>query len=190
MSSDTKNVKLGVCKVYFAGIDLGYTQGGVEVSVTTETHKVSVDQFGKTTINESVLGRDVKVKVPMAETTLRNMAKIMPGATLVETGAAAASGTLTLPVGQPTDGQTILINGRAAIARTAAPVAAKGEYLIGVDVDATGANLAAMLNASTLPEFAVLSAVYVAATNIMTLTAKDKGTDGNAFTLAIGTYAA
>jgi hypothetical protein len=91
MSSDTKNVKLGVCKVYFAGIDLGYTQGGVEVSVTTETHKVSVDQFGKTTINESVLGRDVKVKVPMAETTLRNMAKIMPGATLVETGAVAAS---------------------------------------------------------------------------------------------------
>jgi hypothetical protein len=46
-----------------------------------------------------VLGRDVKVKVPMAETTLENMAKIMPGATLVETGAAAATGTLTLPVG-------------------------------------------------------------------------------------------
>jgi len=82
MASDTKNVKLGVCKVFFNGEDLGYTQGGVEVSVKTDTHKVNVDQFGKTTINEYIMGREVTAKVPLAETTLDNMVRIMPGASM------------------------------------------------------------------------------------------------------------
>ena len=82
MASDTKNVKLGVCRVSYNGVDLGYTKGGVEVSVKTETHKVLIDQFGKTPINEYVMGREVTVKCPLAETTLDNLVKIMPGATL------------------------------------------------------------------------------------------------------------
>jgi hypothetical protein len=81
--SDTKNVKLGVCKVFFNNEDLGYTQGGVEVEVKTDTHKVNVDQFGKTTINEYIMGREVTVKVPLAETTLDNLVAIMPGAKMV-----------------------------------------------------------------------------------------------------------
>lgn len=83
MASDIKNVKLGVCKVTYGGTDLGYTKGGVEVTVKTETHKVNVDQFGKTPINEYIMGREVTVKAPLAETTLENLVKIMPGATLV-----------------------------------------------------------------------------------------------------------
>lgn len=82
MASDIKNVKLGVCKVTYDSVDLGYTKGGVEVSVKTETHKVMVDQFGKTPINEYIMGREVTVKCPLAETTLENLIKIMPGATL------------------------------------------------------------------------------------------------------------
>src|SRR3954469_11116344 len=104
---DTKNVKLGICRVYFDGIDLGFTKGGVEVQVATETHKVEIDQFGKTPINENVMGRTCMVKAPLAETTIEQMVQIMPGATLVTTGGAKAAGTITLPVGQPTDGQTI-----------------------------------------------------------------------------------
>lgn len=83
MASDIKNVKLGVCTVKFNGVDLGYTKGGVEVTVKTDTHKVNIDQFGKTPINEYIMGRDVQVKVPLAETTLENLVKIMPGATLI-----------------------------------------------------------------------------------------------------------
>jgi hypothetical protein len=86
MASDTKNVKLGVCTITYGGVDLGYTQGGVQVSVKTDTHKVNIDQFGKTTVNELIMSRDVSVKVPLAETTLENLVAIMPGATLV-TGA-------------------------------------------------------------------------------------------------------
>ncbi|MCP1540059.1 hypothetical protein [Methylorubrum extorquens] len=83
MASDTKNVKLGVCLVFFGDTDLGYTKGGVEVEVATETHEVQVDQFGKSPIDEVIMGRTVTAKVPLAETTLDNMVKIMPGAKLV-----------------------------------------------------------------------------------------------------------
>lgn len=81
--SSTKNVKIGVCYVHFNNEDLGFTKGGVQVSVTTETKKVTVDQFGPTSINEYILGREVTVTVPLAETTLENLVRTMPGATLV-----------------------------------------------------------------------------------------------------------
>lgn len=79
-SSDIRNVKLGVCHVIWNGVDLGYTKGGVEVTVKTETHKVLIDQFGKTPINEYVMGRECTVKAPLAETTTDNMLQVMPGA--------------------------------------------------------------------------------------------------------------
>lgn len=85
MPSDTRNVKLGVCKIIFGGQDLGYTKGGVEVVVTTETFKVEVDQFGKTPIKEYIIGREVSVKAPLAETTIQNIAALMPGATITGT---------------------------------------------------------------------------------------------------------
>lgn len=99
MASDIKNVKLGVCKVTFDGQDLGYTKGGVEVSVKTETHKVMVDQFGKTPINEYIMGREVQVKCPLAETTLENLVKIMPGATLVTDGVDPTKKVVNVPTG-------------------------------------------------------------------------------------------
>lgn len=86
MASDTKNVKLGVCKVFYNEVDLGYTSGGVEVTVKTDTHKVMVDQFGKTPINEYIMGRECSAKTPLAETTLTNLVAIMPGAVLQTDG--------------------------------------------------------------------------------------------------------
>lgn len=87
MASDTKNVKLGACVVYYATdaentsfVDLGYTKGGVEVTVETETHEVTVDQFGETKIAETITSRNITVSVPMAETTMDNLLTVMPGA--------------------------------------------------------------------------------------------------------------
>lgn len=82
-TSSTKNIKLGVCSVSYGGNDLGFTKGGVEVTVETNTHEVTVDQMGETPINEYIMSRTCKVTVPLAETTLENLVKIMPGATLV-----------------------------------------------------------------------------------------------------------
>lgn len=80
VSNQTTNVKLGVCKVMFGGENLGFTKGGVEVQVETESHVVSVDQLGTTPISEYITGRSCMVRVPMAETTLDHLVAIMPGA--------------------------------------------------------------------------------------------------------------
>lgn len=81
VSNDTTNVKLGVCKISLGGENLGFTKGGVEVNVETESHVVSVDQLGSTPISEYITGRSVTVMCPMAETTLDHLVAIMPGAT-------------------------------------------------------------------------------------------------------------
>lgn len=183
MASSTKNVKLGVCQVFFDGVDLGYTQGGVEVSVTTETHKVNIDQFGNTTVNEYIMGRQVTAKVPLAETTLDNLVTIMPGATLSVTGGAKATGTITVTT-NPVANDTIVVNGATFTFKTA--LAGSGnEVLIGASAAASATNLAAALNASTDP--AVSSTQFTVASAVVTVTAGSYGTAGNAFTLATGT---
>lgn len=77
-----ENIKLGVCDVTYKTTALGLTKGGVELSVETETHQVKVDNFGETVVGEFVMGRLVKVTVPMVETTLQNLNLIMPGSEL------------------------------------------------------------------------------------------------------------
>lgn len=84
-SNVTTNVKLGVCKILLGGENLGFTKGGVEVQVETESHVVSVDQLGSTPISEYITGRSCTVRVPMAETSLDHLVAIMPGASKLGT---------------------------------------------------------------------------------------------------------
>ena len=104
-NNKTENVKLGVCSVTFGGTDLGFTKGGVEVTVETETHEVTVDQMGNTPINEYITSRTCTVTVPLAETTLENLVKIMPGATLVTDSTEETKKYVEVPVGT---GQSLL----------------------------------------------------------------------------------
>ncbi len=83
-NTHVKNIKLGACKVSFGGVDLGYTKGGVQVEVATETLKVTVDQLGQTVISELVQGRNITITAPLAESVLQNMVDLMPGSTLSE----------------------------------------------------------------------------------------------------------
>ena len=84
MASSTNNVKLGICTITFAGVDLGYTKGGVEVEVATETFKVMIDQFGNTPVKEYITARTCVVRCPLAETTLEILDQIMPGSTFTD----------------------------------------------------------------------------------------------------------
>ncbi len=83
-NTHVKNIKLGACKVSFGGVDLGYTKGGVQVEVATETLKVTVDQHGQTIMSELVQGRNITITAPLAESVLKNMVDLMPGSTLNE----------------------------------------------------------------------------------------------------------
>lgn len=178
--SDTKNVKLGVCQVFYNGQDLGYTQGGVEVTVTTETHKVNVDQFGRTVIDEIIMSRNVEAKVPMAETIIENMVKIMPGATIVATGGVAATGTITIGATAPTQGDTVIVNGVTFTAKTSATAA--NEFTIGATATITAANLVAVLNSYEDPRVAPVT--FVANAGVITGTYERTGVVGNSYTLA------
>jgi len=195
MKSSTKNVKLGVCKMVYAGVDLGYTKGGVEVEVKTETHKTQVDQFGKTTVNEYLMGRDVSCKAPLAETTIENMVAIMPGAVMTTVGGTVANGSITIAT-NPITGNTIVVNGVNVTFKSALSGAAD-EVLIGATTDETAANLAAMLNKSTTP--AIAEATYSATASVVTVTygnrlvygdAGEPSVAGNGFTLVTGTAGA
>jgi len=176
--SDTKNVKLGVCQVTFGGVDLGYTKGGVSVEVATETHKVMVDQFGNSEINEYIMGRTVKVTCPLAETTLDNLVAIMPGATLVG-GGVKASGFVSF-TGAPADGDTITVNGAIFTFKNAPSTF----YHIAVAGSAAQAiiNAYAVIAQSIDPALASLSFSYDATK--LYVSAKSAGTAGNAVTLA------
>lgn len=174
MPSDTRNVKLGVCRVTFGGADLGYTKGGVEVTVTTETHKVTVDQFGSSEVAETIQGRTVKVKVPMAETTLENMVRIMPGASLASDGA-KASGIITF-ADQPIANDTVTIGDVVFIFKASALAA--NEIAIGATLAGTLANAAQVINASAVAVSASASAT------VLTVTADDEGVAGNGIALA------
>jgi len=185
MASSTRNVKLGVCQVFFDGVDLGYTKGGVEVTVSTDSYKVNVDQFGKSAISEVITGRNVMAKVPMAETTVENLVRIMPGAVLVSTGGTAASATFT-PTGNVTANQTLNVNGTVITAKASGAIAANNEFNLGVSVAATLIALRDFINASTDANLALVTAS--ASATVLTVTADEKGVAGNSFTIATGTW--
>lgn len=179
MASDTANVKLGVCKVTFNDVDLGYTKGGVEVEVSTETHKVMVDQFGNSEINERITGRSVKAKVPLAETTIELMATIMPGSEVTTELGTAATAFISF-AGVPTENDTITVNG-VVFTFKATPV-------LGTDIDikltasAQATETAVVLNASVNALVSV--ATYAADVADVDVVYDTLGVAGNAFTLA------
>lgn len=89
MAGASGDIKLGSCWVTFGSItgsvgevvDLGYTKGGVTVSIDTATYPVTVDQEGDTPVAITITGRVVTCMVPMAETNYERLQKITPDST-------------------------------------------------------------------------------------------------------------
>lgn len=177
MASSTDNVKIGVCRIYYDGEDLGYTKGGVKVSATTGTYEVKVDQFGESPISENITSRAVTVDCPLAETTLYNLVRIMPGATLVTNGV-RASGTATF-AGNTSADDTISVAGTTFTYK--ATPASSTQIKIGTDAAATIANTARVIRAH--PTVGPLVECSYTAT-VLTIKAEAYGTSGNSIALA------
>lgn len=185
MASDTRNIKLGPCHVYYNDVDLGLTKGGVEVDVTTETHKTVVDQFGPTPVNEYIMGRTVIVKTPLAETTFENLVAVMPGATLVETAAVKAVGTIDFTANVAAD-DTITVNGTVFTFKSSG--ATGNQINVGSTLADSLDNMVTVLNASTVVGVAL--ATYTEnGTDTLTVTVDLAGDSGNDFTLAASVVA-
>lgn len=157
--SDTKNVKLGVCHVYYDGNDLGYTKGGVEVEVSTDTHKVTVDQFGQSEINEYIQKRSLSVKVPLAETTLENLVAIMPGATLIDNAVKQVS-TVTIATANNSELYSITLDG-VTYSYTSDADATQGEIALGLVAAVNAAPGATMVASTTAIDTDIVSSDVV-----------------------------
>ena len=111
MANNANNIKLSACYVRWGGRDLGLTKGGVDVTIKTSTKMVQVDQFGASTVNEYITGREVNVKTPFAETDIDTLYSLTrtAGANFNDNGT-IATGTWTFSV-KPAQGDTIVVNG-------------------------------------------------------------------------------
>ncbi len=86
--ADITNVKVGTCDVYFNGVHLGHTKGGVEVSYEPEYHEVAVDAYGNTPVEKYLIGERLTAVVPLAEYTIANLNKAIPQSTTAGAGSA------------------------------------------------------------------------------------------------------
>lgn len=182
MASSTTNVKMGVCKIRYGGKDLGYTKGGVEFSVTTETHKVMIDQFGNSEVDEVIMARSAKATVPLAETTMDNLVKVMPGASLYSDGAKAV-GSFTFNATAPANATTVTVGGIVFTFKTAPVAGNVKDVLIGASAAASVANLLIALQTSSDTTVALADYTYTSAL-VIGVTYGLRGTAGNSFTIA------
>lgn len=167
----TENIKLGVCNVFFDGVDLGLTKGGVEVSVSTETYEVTVDQYGATPVDELIRGRSVMARVPLVETTLENMTRIMPGSRLITDGA-FSTGTVTFTTSAPVSGDYVEVMGQRFTFRT--NPTKQHDVAIPADINAAGEVLADEINGAVIPVYATVTSA-----GEVTITANSKTADSD-----------
>lgn len=99
---DGTKVKLGVCDVTFNSVDLGYTKGGVTLTVETQVKEVTVDQEGPAPIGAIIMGRRCTIEAPLAETDYAKLEALMPGSTYT-----AGTNTLDIESGAGQDLMTL-----------------------------------------------------------------------------------
>lgn len=105
MAGTIDNLELGPCVVKYgvsgSEVDLGFTMGGVVVTLETAVADVTTDQFGEVIMKQIVVGRNATIKVPFAETDLSLMSKIIPLASFVQdvTTATKQKTVINTPVG-------------------------------------------------------------------------------------------
>jgi hypothetical protein len=109
---DSDNISIGPCYVYFAGVHIGHTFGGVTVSITQNTYELKSDQYGETPLRVLDAGLVMEVTVNMTESTFANL-KLLFASAVDETtyltfgkpvGEVVTTGELVL---EPIDGSEI-----------------------------------------------------------------------------------
>jgi len=109
---DSDNISIGPCYVYFAGVHIGHTFGGVTVSITQNTYELKSDQYGETPLRVLDAGLVMEVTVNMTESTFANL-KLLFASAVDETtyltfgkpvGEVVSTGELVL---EPIDGSEI-----------------------------------------------------------------------------------
>jgi len=78
--SITEIRRIGTCRVNYGGRDLGYTQGGVSVSIVTDWVDINVDDFGTVPVDAQDVGTNIEATVPLAQASIANYRDAFPTA--------------------------------------------------------------------------------------------------------------
>lgn len=89
---NTQNFKIGACDVYFKGVKLGHTKGGVTLTYSPEMADIVADQFGTTPLDKRVMGEVWTATLRLTEETIANWKVALPAGSV----AGAGNGRLTL----------------------------------------------------------------------------------------------
>ena len=118
MARDVTQIrKLGTCRVHFGDLDMGYTQGGVTVTITMDQVEILVDDFGSVPVDSVDVGTNIEAVTPLVQAILNNYEKVLwTGARTAagpaidrltfgkRVGASASTGVLILDPINDTDG--------------------------------------------------------------------------------------
>jgi hypothetical protein len=80
-SFNSNNISIGPAYVYFKGVHVGHTYGGVSMSVTQNTYELKSDQYGETPVRVLDAGLVLEVTVNMTEATFANLKILFASAT-------------------------------------------------------------------------------------------------------------
>lgn len=67
--SNIANVRIGDCDVFFNGVALGHTKGGVEFTFEREFEDLTVDKYGSMPVDIALTGQNLLIKAYLAEIT-------------------------------------------------------------------------------------------------------------------------
>lgn len=86
---DIQKLELGPALIEMGDdlVDMGFTKGGVVMTIETETAPVMTDQFGNVVMKDIIVGRNVTFTIPFAETDLTKLSTFIPLASVSVSGA-------------------------------------------------------------------------------------------------------
>lgn len=79
MGKDVTEIRsLGTCRVNFGSRDMGYTQGGVTVTITTSWNEIMIDEYGEVPVDAIDIGTNIEVMVPLVQASVNNYEYAFP----------------------------------------------------------------------------------------------------------------
>lgn len=101
MAASTANViNMGPCTVTFNSVDIGHTEGGVQITIAEKTGEAKVDAAGDAPVAAFDLGASVEAKFKCAE-MLNASLDAMSNSNAIITGTATGSGLTKVAWGKP-----------------------------------------------------------------------------------------